>query len=394
MKKSLVISVDAGSWPAGKKPPRKLLPKVTPSQVDVLEMMLRIGCLAFPTQSTALDINAWWAWLRYASAFSSRSDFLLRREYADVDGHQKTILSDDFGMGIALTYVAPALQLQTLFDGRYFVQFIAPKLGATIAKVAKNGQFKSPDFIGRDKIGRWHAIECKGTQTNGARETQMVTGRAQKANIVFPAAHQGQRLVSGLLIGRDGTSTVSSLLIEDPEGDLQIEITEDLLADAEEAMARATIARSLGVAGLHNAASLVAAPYGSRPFDRETIGRWEVRRKRALDTRFDATLEEFRSRQSRGINAYEDANRIGRQIQMTLPFEIISGEKVFRSISAVLSVPKALHNRVAEIAEQRRPSALSDFASFKWSGIKNDGGDESSMLVVGNILEGTIELLP
>ncbi len=394
MKKGLVVSVDASTWPARRKPPSSLLPKVTPSQIDVLEMMLRIGCLAFPAQSTALDINAWWAWLRYASAFSPGPDFLLRREYADVDGHQKTILSDDFGMGIALTYVAPALQMQTLFDGRYFVQFIAPKLGATIAKVAKNGQFKSPDFIGRDKIGRWHAIECKGTQTKGARETQMVTGRAQKANIVFPAARQGQKLVSGLLIGRDGSSTASSLLIEDPEGDLHVEVTEDLLADADEAMARATIARALGVAGLHNAASLVAAPYGSRPFDRETTGRWEVRRRRALDNSFNATMEEFRNRQSRGVNAYEDGNRIGRQIQMTLPFEIVSGGQVFRSISVVLSVPKALHKKVAEIAEQSRPSAVSDFASFTWSGIKSDASDEAAKLVVGDIFEGYIELLP
>lgn len=44
----------------------------------------------------------------------------MTRSYADLDAHQKTILSDDFGMGVPIVWLIKHLPLVEIVDGRYF----------------------------------------------------------------------------------------------------------------------------------------------------------------------------------------------------------------------------------------------------------------------------------
>ncbi|MDX0333405.1 hypothetical protein GOC48_25265 [Sinorhizobium meliloti] len=357
-----------------------------------MDMMLHIGCLAVPPHLTEVSINAWWAWLRYASAFSSQNRFLLREEYADLDPHQKTILSDDFGMGIALVYLIDKLRLQNVFDGRYFVQYLAPTVKAKVAKIAKNGQFKSPDFIGRDVTGKWHAIECKGTQTSADSQTdQIKNGAVQKANIIFPPTVRGEKLVSALLIGREKGGFPSSLRIDDPEGDVAFEINEANVDQAENAVIRATIARALGVAGLQRSAALIASPYGARPYDREASGEAERLRQNAMARmRQEAAVELSQSGSPPG--RISDGSRIGREVRMQLPRPIAVDDKSYNYIEAELTVPNDLQALLEEVAAEQTENSTKLFDGFNIQGLERSGDKTSRRLDVGNIFTGVLRL--
>lgn len=391
MQRELSVRVDKATWPKGKRPPTSLLPVRKRVSIDILDMMLRIGSLAIPAMSIEHSINAWWAWLRYASAFTDGPAFRLKAAYADLDAHQKAVLSDDFGMGVTLSYLIPALDLQTIFDGRYFVDFLAPSVSAKAVQIAKNGQLKSPDFIGQDSAGRWHAIECKGTQTSSqARRNQLKAGRHQKANVVFPPAVRGEKLVSALLIGRAAGSFRSSLLIEDPEGDTRFRVGKGALAGAEEAARRATLARALGLIGYPAMAANIAAPYGEHAYDRETSGKEEELRLEALQRKRASLGPELDRPVELGTDRFANGDSIGRQI--ILSARIATSEGDFTRIRGRLSVPRSTFESVREMVENpEQPEQLDEIAV---AGIKSVSDGTSATLTIGSVFKAEVELLP
>jgi hypothetical protein len=101
--------------------------------------------------------------MRYFGALSPDSEFRLSDDFSELDPHQKTILSDDFGMGMSMHLMSRALGLQMFCDGKYFIDRLSHRVRCNItASKAKSGPRKSPDFVGVDGAGKWHVIECKG----------------------------------------------------------------------------------------------------------------------------------------------------------------------------------------------------------------------------------------
>ncbi|MBI6201441.1 hypothetical protein [Providencia rettgeri] len=120
----------------------------------------------------------------------------MTKSCADLDAHQKTILSDDLGMGVPMVCLMKNLPLVDIVDGRYFLQRYSASHGAYQHRTEKRGPNKTPDFVvyGHDR-------KCKGTQSGEAfRDNQIDSGISQKLSIKFPPGHTGQRLVSGLSI--------------------------------------------------------------------------------------------------------------------------------------------------------------------------------------------------
>jgi hypothetical protein len=159
------------------------------------------------------------------AAIAKQSNLSLTQSFWELDAHQKTILSDDFGMGVPILWLSEKLSFVQIIDGRYFMQRIASSLSATQARTAKRGPNKTPDFVARDTSGKWHVIECKGTQSGaeyslkqlGVKGPPPTGGVAQKCSIEFPPGHTGQRLVCGLSIDVEGGSGGSVLKIVDPK---------------------------------------------------------------------------------------------------------------------------------------------------------------------------------
>ncbi|AIR66018.1 hypothetical protein LH86_13240 [Cedecea neteri] len=226
-------------------------------------MLLMIGYLTTPTSVTGVSLAEFWAWVRYLAAITPQdADLRLTRSYADLDAHQKTILSDDFGMGVPMVWLMNNLSLVEIVDGRYFLQRYGASHGAYQHRTAKRGPNKTPDFVVRGHDGNWHIMECKGTQSGEVfRDRQINSGISQKLSIMFPPGYTGQRLVSGLSIGiEDGNP--SNLKIIDPEPEDPVVITENELEFARDAATRGVMAKLLRSTGFETAAEAVAAPFG------------------------------------------------------------------------------------------------------------------------------------
>lgn len=345
MKRTLSVDVRGETWPAKGKPP--VFP---PSfhrgrqsyDLNVPGMLLLLGFLTTPTSSTGVSLSEFWAWVRYLAAVTSDSDVRLTRSFADLDAHQKTILSDDFGMGVPMLWLQDRLSLDRICDGRYFMQRFAADVGATTHRTAKRGPNKTPDFVARDTSGVWHVIECKGTQSGHEYSKNQLGdpwplatgGVAQKRSIIFPRGHVGQRLVCGLSIGVQDGKFPSLLTIIDPEPEEPLMITARQMHAADDAATRGVVSKALRLAGYETTAEATASPLGRYPYSvRQQAGRVEDARQSGIDERDSRAREELDAA-VRGPRIFaDDAGYRGRERAFELPRPLlIDGEPIHRVI--------------------------------------------------------------
>jgi hypothetical protein len=150
-------------------------------QCNVLTTLLWIGILTAPPRYRGFDLSTFWAWLRYASAISDHHLGLrLKPIWTEVDAHQKTVMSDDFGMGFSCHYLAEQHGIQAFANTDYLLDAL---VGVTTLRPSRRGPAKSPDFIGIDAAGGLHVLECKGTQSSiDYLWTAVENGTSQKNN--------------------------------------------------------------------------------------------------------------------------------------------------------------------------------------------------------------------
>ena len=340
MERSLQLRIRQSTWPAA-----PTLPRFPPAFVgrrdltlSVPAILLEIGYLTTPTSSTGVSLSEFWAWVRYLAAVTADDDLRLTSAFANLDAHQKTILSDDFGMGVPMLWLTDALDLRQPCDGRYFVERFAAQVGATTRQTAKRGPNKSPDFVARDGLGVWHVIECKGTQSGSAYQAKQIGdpgppptgGISQKLSVQFPRKYTGQRLVCALSLAVESDSEWTRLTIADPEPEDPLIVGPREVIYAEDAAERSTSAKSLRLAGFERSAEITAAPLGqfawSRPDSRRHV---EETRRRVIEEKSAAAVDELSSTDARPTwNSDGDRYR-GRVIRVPLPRPIeIDGRQI------------------------------------------------------------------
>ena len=280
MVKRVLLAVDQASWTmavAGFQhpcPPAFL--QTQTADLQVLGSLLQVGVLTVPPKAASCSLAAYWAHVRYLGAVDLAADFLrLRREWGDIDAHQKTILSDDWGVGFTMHWLSTCLCYREFCDGRYFIDRLK---GLQIAHVEKppkkRGTYKCPDFVTRDTLGKYHLIECKGTQSGSAHLAgQLEDGAAQKANIIFSDEQNqvGQRLAAGIFVASAKSKERSLLAVADPpprdphkrssENPVIVRIAHVEPERIADPLARADMARHLQLGGAPQvAAELFALP--------------------------------------------------------------------------------------------------------------------------------------
>jgi hypothetical protein len=292
--------------------------------INIPSMLLMIGYLTTPTASAGVSLSEFWAWVRYLAAVTNEANLRLTSSFADLDAHQKTILSDDFGMGVPMLWLQDKLAFSRIVDGRYFMRRIAASLSATQRRTAKRGPNKTPDFVARDTAGIWHVVECKGTQSGTEySNTQLGDvgpppkgGIAQKRSIIFPASHTGQRLVCGLSIGVENGAR-SRLTIIDPEPEDPFELQTSQLYLADDAAARGVVSKVLRLAGYEATADATASPLGASPWaTRSRVRAQEDAREKFVEER-DARAREELVRSERDV--VFDGEYQGRELHFVLP---------------------------------------------------------------------------
>lgn len=334
MNRTLDVEVYRSTWPQrGIRPyfPTSFQDGLSRFQLNIPSMLLMIGYLTTPPSSTGLSLSEFWAWVRYLAAISADQDMRLTQAFSDLDAHQKTILSDDFGMGVPMLWLSEHLSFDRVIDGRYFMQRFAASSGAVQPRTAKRGPTKTPDFVARDRNGTWHVIECKGTQSGaGYSKNQLMHGIIQKQSIVFPANHTGQRLACGLRIGVE-QGTQSCLTIIDPDPFEPLEITQDQIGLADDAATRGVVSKSLRLSGFEATADVIASPEGRFPHTAKYLSpKAEEQRRRTVNERDSRARAELNDPQFR--TRLFDGRFRGREVVLDLPRPVGSNKKLFSRV--------------------------------------------------------------
>ena len=125
MLRSLEVVIDAASW-APNPVPRELLTRAGPRPVNVLAALLYTAIVTRPPTVHGFHLSDYWAWLRYHPAIAATPDLRLRPEWDDVDSHQKTVLSDELGVGFTTQFIAEALDCSEFMDTLFVVNVLDP----------------------------------------------------------------------------------------------------------------------------------------------------------------------------------------------------------------------------------------------------------------------------
>lgn len=221
LRKRIQIEPDQSTWKTYSYPFKKQ--DLNPS-VDVASALLLVGRSAIvktvPQWRTAIT----WAQLKYSVAIGSGAQLCLHRYMKDLDKHHKSVLSEDFGVGVALEWLTSVFDYEALAHGAVTVGELG-RLGLLKNPPAwkKVGDNKCPDFIAVDSSGRLQIIECKGSVKSGRSAIPFERAREQKRAIKFPLGRDkqlvSQRLVTGLTLALEGSNSATTLYVVDPPAD-------------------------------------------------------------------------------------------------------------------------------------------------------------------------------
>lgn len=258
MQKNIQVRVSHKHGSAGLLPG---LPYAATWDCNVLTTLLWVGILTSPPRYTGIDLSTFWAWLRYASAISERhSDLRLKPVWSEIDTHQMSVMSDDFGMGFACHYLAEQHGIQAFANTSHLLDSL---VGVASLRPSKRGPAKSPDFIGIDSQSRLHVLECKGTQAStDYLITALEAGIDQKNNFTNGTIFTSS-MVGGIYVPQHKSKEDALLMYIDPKPDPRLTELENLSRDVIEAgIYRISFAKELMAAGLWQTASAIG---GKKP---------------------------------------------------------------------------------------------------------------------------------
>ena len=187
MKRQVEFVIEASTWAGASKSVPSALQGLAGSQsVDMLDISLMIALYTAPPQGYGWDLSYFWAVLRYLPAISSARTLSLRKAWDKVDSHQKTIMSDDMGMGFGAWVADAALPRGILVGTNHFIEILSANgiVGVEPRRRSKRGPSKAPDFMHvRCDSNVVDVIECKGTQTPKSLSTALDRAVEQKSNL-------------------------------------------------------------------------------------------------------------------------------------------------------------------------------------------------------------------
>jgi len=251
MKRKLDVVVDSKSW-APKPVPPEINARVGRRNIDVLVALIYTALVTRPPTIRGFHLSDYWAWLRYFPALAKCERLCLCQEWWDVDTHQKTVLSDELGVGFTTQFITEALDCSEFTDTLYVVNVLDPtKL--KLMGGAKRGPQKSPDYIARDRSSNYIVLECKGTQSSrSALRDAIKRGQEQKRNIsATNTAGIAHSLVAGLFIPQWQSKEYPCIRISDPgREELEGLLSEQPKARINDAITQIGLAKQFAMTGL------------------------------------------------------------------------------------------------------------------------------------------------
>jgi hypothetical protein len=258
--KTIEIEIDRKSWPSSRVPPEiSALPSTWDANIVIA--MLHTAIWTRPPRYTGLHISDFWAWLRYERAISHYEDLRLREEWEGLDAHQKTILSDDFGVGFSTYFLTDNLGFTGFADTLHVLKLFPDFF--KLKNLPKSGPGKTPDFLALDKSDSISVLECKGTQSSRAylrRSTSL--GISQKKNVISNHLKIKHCLVAGLFVPTFSCSANALLLLRDPPLPGLIQgLSKVPLNDLKTSISQIVLAKHFSLIGLTTTANALSSTH-------------------------------------------------------------------------------------------------------------------------------------
>lgn len=243
-------------------------------QIKPILLLHAIGRITTPPVPNLADISSTWAIIRYIWAFDTgdgyRSPRLILSDTArEIDFHQKTLLSDEVGMGMAC-------YIMTNFFGTDEVVNISEAINNQSWSVFQQYS-ASPDFIFfNESFKQVYIVECKGNQTSyDTMLNQIRRGTEQVPSVIFQDGRQSVSIVIGTCMLRNSTKIY---ILDPPNGDndSQFEYEDNFLGDNRIFQAKWSVddddrftidSRLLGRAKMFNFAGLESEAIAQLPLD-------------------------------------------------------------------------------------------------------------------------------
>lgn len=182
--------------------------------IRAIDLLHKIGFLTTPSWTNMARLSASWATRRYfwaiAEPMAQDTDLRLSEDARRMDFHQKTLLSDEFGIGMA------GLLMEGFFGTSSFVD-ISTALNdpAAYQEIEQEGTTQ-PDYLmwAYDDNSPYYVVECKGTQTNkNISFDQLRRGLEQVPSVVFGA---GPRQVMTVVVATCLLDNETEVFVLDP----------------------------------------------------------------------------------------------------------------------------------------------------------------------------------
>ncbi|MGI9249627.1 MAG: hypothetical protein ACR2PR_00270 [Pseudohongiellaceae bacterium] len=217
MRKDINITIAHNTWPG--KVPTDISRLAGKTDINIRRGLFHTALITRPPCFKGFHLSDCWAFMRYYYAFAKTKPLSLKPEWEDIDRHQKTVMSDDLGMGFTTQFLAERLGFSQFADTLHFMQVSNPNV-FSFHNAKKIGPQKIPDFIATDiSPHKFNVVECKGTQVSRARlRKAMQRGMEQKRNVAPQNnSYLNHRLVVGLFVPKSTSSESAEIHIMDPD---------------------------------------------------------------------------------------------------------------------------------------------------------------------------------
>lgn len=183
--------------------------------IQPISLLHSIGRITTPPVPNLADLSSTWAIIRYLWAFepvhSLGQQLLLSSIARQIDFHQKVLLSDEIGMGMAHYIMTEFFTTTEVIDVSIALQELPVDLQYST----------SPDFLFFNDLNKKaYVVECKGNQSSyPATIDQLRRGTEQVPSLIF----QDRRKVVALVIATCMLSSGTNIYIIDPVDDSDYE---------------------------------------------------------------------------------------------------------------------------------------------------------------------------
>lgn len=185
--------------------------------IRAIDLLHKIGFVTTPAWVNMARLSASWATRRYFWAIGEpvgqQPNLRLSDDARRMDFHQKTLLSDEFGVGMA------GLLMEEFFGAGSFVDVsIALNDPAAYQDIEQEGDAQ-PDYLmwGDEADSPYYVVECKGTQSSRSEShNQLRRGLEQVPSVVVGA---GPRQVVTVVVATCLLDNSTEVLVLDPPPD-------------------------------------------------------------------------------------------------------------------------------------------------------------------------------